>query len=94
MRKTKLLLLVALLLGVGVAKAEVTTDKVVISDLTLEPGGNQAYFTISLEGSDVLYSAYDISLVIPEGLEVVYKDGFPYVQMFKGFVIIKTKIHM
>ena len=84
MRKTKLLLLVALLLGVGVAKAEVTTDKVVISDLTLEPGGNQAYFTISLEGSDVLYSAYDISLVIPEGLEVVYKDGFPYVQMFKG----------
>ena len=84
MRKTKLLLFVALLFGVGVAKAEVTTDKVVISELTLMPGGDQAYFTISLEGSDILYSAYDISLVIPEGLEVVYKDGFPNVQMFKG----------
>ena len=84
MRKIKLLLFVALLFGVGVAKAEVTTDKVVIGELTLMPGGDQAYFTISLEGSDILYSAYDISLVIPEGLEVVYKDGFPNVQMFKG----------
>lgn len=63
--------------------AEETTDRVVISELELAPDGNQAYFTVSLEGSR-LYSAYDINLVIPEGLEVVYKDDAPYVQMFKG----------
>ena len=83
MRKTKLLLFVCSLFAMGAVMAETTTDKVVISELTLTPGGAQTYFTVSLEGSQ-LYSAYDIQLVIPEGLEVVYKDDAPYVQMFKG----------
>jgi len=83
MRKTKLLFLICSLFMVGAVMAEETTDRVVISELELAPGGNQAYFTVSLEGSR-LYSAYDINLVIPEGLEVVYKDDAPYVQMFKG----------
>lgn len=83
MRKIKLLLFVCSLFTMGAVMAETTTDRVVISDLTLSPGGAQAYFTVSIEGSQ-LYSAYDIQLVIPEGLEVVYKDDAPYVQMFKG----------
>lgn len=83
MRKTKLLFFLCSLFAVGAVMAEETTDKVVISELELAPGGDQAYFTVSLEGSQ-LYSAYDICLVIPEGLEVVYKNDVPYVQMFKG----------
>ena len=75
MRRTKLLLLVALLLGVGVANAEVTTDRVVISDLVVEPGGDgEAIFTVSLEGS-LQYTAYQVSLVLPEGLEVSTFEG-------------------
>ena len=77
MRKTKLLLFIALLLGtVGAAKAdEVTADKVVISELTVEPGGSgDAVFTVSLEGSRQ-YTAYQLSLVLPAGLEVCVTDG-------------------
>ena len=75
MQKTKLLLLAALLLVVGAAKAEITTDRVVISELTVEPGGNgDAVFTVSLEGS-LQYTAYQISLALPEGLEVCVTDG-------------------
>ena len=77
MRKTKLLLFIALLLGtVGAAKAdEVTADKVVISELTVEPGGSgDAVFTVSLEGS-LQYTAYQLSLVLPAGLEVCVTDG-------------------
>ena len=75
MQKTKLLLLAALLLVVGAAKAEITTDRVVISELTVEPGGNgDAVFTVSLEGS-LKYTAYQISLALPEGLEVCVTDG-------------------
>ena len=75
MQKTKLLLLAALLFVVGAAKAEITTDRVVISELTVEPGGNgDAVFTVSLEGL-LQYTAYQISLALPEGLEVCVTDG-------------------
>lgn len=57
------------------ANAESTTDKVVISELTVEPGGNgDAVFMVSLEGSRQ-YTAYQLSLVLPEGLEVCVTDG-------------------
>ena len=75
MQKTKLLLLAALLMIAGAAKAEITTDRVVISELTVEPGGNgDAVFTVSIEGS-LQYTAYQISLALPEGLEVCVTDG-------------------
>ncbi|MBR5847805.1 MAG: hypothetical protein IKY72_08455 [Bacteroidaceae bacterium] len=77
MRKTKLLLFIALLLGtVGAAKADVaTTDKVEISSLTVEPGSSDVYsFTVSLEGSDKLYTAYQVDLQFPEGLEPAYNN--------------------
>ena len=76
MRKTKLLLFVALLLGVGVAKAVETIDRVVISDLTVEPGSSTAYsFTVSLDGSETLYTAYQLDLQLPEGLEFAYSSN-------------------
>jgi hypothetical protein len=77
MRKTKLLLLAALLMIAGVAKADVTTtDKVVISfsSLKVEPGSSDVYsFTVSLEGS-VKYTAYQVDLQFPEGLEPAYNN--------------------
>ena len=78
MRKTKLLLFIALLLGtVGAAKAdEVTADKVVISSLTVEPGSSEVYsFTVSLQGSDKMYTAYQLDLQFPEGLELAYTSA-------------------
>lgn len=81
MRKTKLLLLTILLCVVGVVKAVETTDKMVISELTVVPGGSgDAVFTVSLEGS-LKYTAYQLSLVLPEGLEVCYLDGYYDVYM-------------
>lgn len=71
MRKTKLLFLLCSLFMVGAVMAEETTDRVVISELTVEPGGNEGYFFINLQGT-MLYTAYQLDLHFPEGLEVVY----------------------
>lgn len=71
------------LLLVGAVMAETTTDRVVVSGLDVVPNGKQTFFTVSLEGTR-LYTAYDIQLQLPDGLEVVYKGDAPYVQMFKG----------
>ena len=75
MKKTKLLLLAALLMIAGAAKADVATDdKVVISSLTVVPGSSEAYsFTVSLEGT-IKYTAYQIDLQLPEGLEPAYNS--------------------
>ena len=70
------------LLVVGAVMAESTTDSVVVSGLNVALNGDSTYFTVSLEGSR-LYSAYDIQLQLPDGLEVVYDKGAPKVQMFK-----------
>lgn len=70
MRKTKLLFFLCSLFAVGAVMAEETTDKVVISELTVEPGSSNTYsFTVSLQGS-MLYTAYSMDLHLPEGLTV------------------------
>lgn len=84
MVRTKLLLFVVLLLGVVASRAADMSDRVVVGELMLAPGGEQAYFTVSLEGSEVCYTAYDIKLTLPAGMELIYKDGAPYVLMAKG----------
>lgn len=87
MKKTKLLLLFALMLSaVNIWADEVTTDKVIVSELTVEPGisgygEDVSFFTISLQGSEVLYTAYQIDLTMPDGLSVVFADGVPSVYM-------------
>lgn len=71
MRKTKLLFFLCSLFVAGAVMAEETTDRVVISELTVEPGSSDTYsFTVSLQGSDVLYTAYSMDLHLPEGLTV------------------------
>ena len=88
MRKTKLLLFIALLLGtVGAVKAdEVTADKVVLNvydNQVLSPGGDKIYVSVSLESaSDVTYTAYQMSFELPEGLEVCMTDDGYEVYMY------------
>lgn len=81
MKKT--LLLFALCLIAGIAKAvepQQTDDRIVISDLTVSPDGTETYFTVSLQGSRI-YTAYNMDIHLPEGLEVAYKSGKPNVTM-------------
>lgn len=48
-----------------------TTDKVVISELSVEPGSSSVYyFTVSLDGSDTYYTTFEIDLTLPDGLSV------------------------
>ncbi len=81
MRKTLLFFCLCLCAGIAsAAEPQSTTDKIVIGDLTVMPGGNEAYFTVSLQGS-LIYTAYNMDIHLPEGLEVTYKSGKPNVKM-------------
>lgn len=80
MRKTKLLFFLCSLFAVGAVMAEETTDKVVISELELAPGGEYGFFTVNLEGS-IAYTGYEVHFTLPEGLNVYYSDGAPVVYM-------------
>ncbi|MBR4856788.1 MAG: hypothetical protein IKU94_09215 [Bacteroidaceae bacterium] len=71
MKKTLLLFFFSLAAFVAKAGIE-TTDQISISELTVAPGGDVASFEVSLQGSDVLYSAYEVTLQLPEGLTVDY----------------------
>ena len=64
----------------GAVMAETTTDRVVLSELTVEPGGEYGFFSVSLEGATT-YTAYEVHLFLPDGLEVYHMDGAPVVYM-------------
>lgn len=85
MQKNKILLFILLLCIAGVVKAVETTDKLVISELTVSPGSDNEYsFTVSLQGSDVTYTAYQVDLQLPSGLEFAFtKSGKLHVSMVK-----------
>lgn len=46
--------------------AESTTDRIVLSDLTYDPGRSLYYFDVSLEGSRI-YTAYNMDIFLPAG---------------------------
>lgn len=76
MRQTKIFLFIILLCMAGMVKAAETTDKLVISELTVTPGSSDVYsFTVSLQGSDVNYTAYQADLQLPAGLEFAYSNS-------------------
>lgn len=78
MHKNKFVLFLVLLLACTTACADVeTTDKVVISELTVAPGSSDTYtFTVSLQGKDVYYTAYQVDITFPEGLSVKYSAEY------------------
>ena len=85
--KNKFVLLLALLFVASVARPDVeTTDRIVLSEIgNVAPGSGDTYsFTVSLEGSDTYYTAFEIDLTFPEGLSVAYnKSGKARVSMVK-----------
>lgn len=70
-----LLLSFLCLFALGTRAGIQTTDRVAVSELTVVPGGDAAYFDVSLQGSDVVYTAFEISLQLPDGLNVDYYYG-------------------
>ena len=87
MEKNKFVLLLVLLFVSTIARPDVeTTDRIVLSELaSVIPGSGDTYsFTVSLEGSDTYYTAFEIDLTFPEGLSVAYnKNGKARVSMVK-----------
>ncbi|MBR5576538.1 MAG: hypothetical protein IKW22_04540 [Bacteroidaceae bacterium] len=76
--KNKFVLLLALLFVASVARPDVeTTDRIVLSEIgNVTPGSGDTYsFTVSLEGSDTYYTAFEIDLTFPEGLSVAYNTS-------------------
>ncbi len=55
-------------------------DQVAVSAVTLAPGGTQGYFTVSLEGTTA-YTAYQMDIYLPDGVEIVSTDGQPMLFM-------------
>lgn len=83
MKQTKLLLLLALMLSaVNIWADETTTDKVVLSELTVEPGSSSNYtLYVNLQGENKYYTAVQMDLELPDGLNIVYSEDKPNVQL-------------
>ncbi len=58
-----------------------TSDYISVNDVTVVPGSNDEYeLIISLEGSQI-YTAYEMDIKFPPGLDVVMEDGYPIVDI-------------
>lgn len=61
-----------------------TDDYITINDVTVVPGSNEEYeLLISLEGSKI-YTAYEMDIEFPAGLEVIVDEDGPYVTLWDG----------
>lgn len=75
-----LLALIAMSVSTSVRAQQSTTDQIVLSDLT-ELSSDIYYFDVSLNGLESrIYSAYNMDIILPEGIDVV-KSGDDYVVM-------------
>lgn len=62
--------------------AETTTDRVVLTaEGALQPGGEEVKVTVSLEGSRK-YTAYNMDITLPQGVELNYYQGQPDIAMY------------
>lgn len=86
MRKTLLLLftLAGLTATADPGQTFQTTDQLTIGELTVVPGNASSYkMTVALEGSRQ-YSAYNMDIVLPDGLDVEYRNDAPRVTPFRS----------
>lgn len=73
------------------AKAEgEVTDKITISELQTDDYGD-TYFTVSLEGSENIYTAFQLTMEFPEGVIVPFFDGELAVYKCESSPIFKTR---
>lgn len=83
MRRFLLILSLFGLLVNNLQAGEATTDHFTVSDLMLVPGGTDTYkFTLSLVGSRI-YTAFNLDIHFPSGLDVEYRNNSPRVVMYK-----------
>ena len=63
-----------------------TNDYITVNDVTLVPGSTDTYqVEISLEGVDSqIYTAYQMDILFPPGVDVVVGEYGPYVRLWKG----------
>ena len=80
MKKALLFFSLLVLLPACMRAQQLSTDKIVISDLATDQYGT--YFTVGLEGSR-LYTALNMDITMPEGISVAYYKGNPDVSMYK-----------
>ena len=78
----KLLLLFMLVVSdLYVSAGIATTDCISVNDVTVVPGSDDEYeLLISLDGSQI-YTAYEMDIQFPAGLDVVMEDGYPIVDI-------------
>ena len=61
-----------------------TDDYITVNDVTLVPGSADTYqVEISLEGSQI-YTAYQMDILFPPGVDVVVDEDGPYVDLWDG----------
>lgn len=61
-----------------------TNDYITVNDVTLVPGSTDTYqVEISLEGSKI-YTAYQMDILFPPGVDVVVDEDGPYVDLWDG----------
>ena len=83
MKKILLLFSIMLLSGVYALAGTATSDCFTLSSATLTPGGKEVKVTLSLNGSR-LYTAYNMDITLPEGVELNYYNDAPDVSMAKN----------
>ena len=73
-------LVLLLCLGVGSLSAMAQGERVYASgEITLVPGGDTEtqYFAVNLENAAMNYVAYQMDIVLPDGVELAYYEGEP-----------------
>lgn len=79
-----LLSLLCLLVGGRAVANEPTNDHITVNDVTLVPGSTDTYqVEISLVGSQI-YTAYQMDILFPPGVDVVVDEYGPYVVLWDG----------
>lgn len=65
-----------LFICLAVSATAQTEERMYVKDLTVEPGGETQYMLIALEnGSDETYTAFQVDVELPKGLELSYYNG-------------------
>lgn len=79
-----LLSLLCLLVGGRAVANEPTDDHITVNEVTLVPGSTDTYqVEISLVGSQI-YTAYQMDILFPPGVDVVVDEDGPYVDLWDG----------
>lgn len=83
MRKVLLLFSICALISSNALAESETDDCFTISAAELTPNGNYVMLTVGVQGSR-LYTAYNLDITLPPGVDVYYSKGSPAVSMDKN----------